>query len=273
MPTDILSSSRRKRRNKLFLKVGIFASLLIFFVSGIVGFFYISKFRINEISVEGANILDGAKIKDETANSLSCSFLKIVPCDNIFILSEAKIITGLLQKFPVLKNVAINRDFPQKISVILEERKPEALWCKASRASATSAVLGRECAFVDEKGFIFQSAPSFSGTIFLTFFDERQPNAGIGKGMMTESEFQKLLSFKELLVKNNINVAKIVIKDGEEREVYLKEGWYVKLNSKNEPNPSFNNLELILDTTIKEKRPKLEYIDLRFGKKVFFKYK
>ena len=144
----------------------------------------------------------------------------------------------------------------------------------ADESSATSTDSSKEeCAFVDEKGFIFGPAPTFSGTIFPKFFDKRGQPSAIGKEMIPETEFQKLRSFKELLAKNDINVAKIILQDEAIYEVYSKEGWYILLNAKNEPNPSFNNLKLVLDTQIKEKRLKLEYIDLRFGKKVFYKLK
>ena len=71
----------------------------------------------------------------------------------------------------------------------------------------------------------------------------------------------------------NFNAISVVLKDGDIYEIYLKEGWYVILNNENEPESSFNNLELVLGETVKEKRSKLEYVDLRFGNKVFFKLK
>jgi hypothetical protein len=70
-----------------------------------------------------------------------------------------------------------------------------------------------------------------------------------------------------------MEVAKIILKDGWQYEIYLKESWYILLNDKNESNLSFSNLQLVLDGTIKEKRPTLEYVDLRSGNKVFYKYK
>jgi hypothetical protein len=161
---------------------------------------------------------------------------------------------------------------------LVEERNPAALLCAGSNATGTDSG-AISCSFMDENGFIFQPAPSFSGGIFVKFIDQRQAtsssieNAAIGKETISEPELQKLLSFEKLLGSQAITVSKIILKKNGEYEIYLKEGWYILLNSKNEPNPSFNNLLLVLDSNIKEKRPQLEYIDLRFGNKVFFKYK
>jgi hypothetical protein len=287
MTTDILASSRRKKRKKFLWKAGLTLLSIFLFLGGVTGFFYVSKFRINDISVEGANVLDEEQIREEIVKLLKRKFLKIIPRDNIFILSKSEIAAKLIETFPALKSIAIGRDFPQKISFFLEERKPEALWCLGQVSTNTiSDLIPRSlgeagCAFVDENGFIFQPAPIFSGAIFPVFYDERQPSAspsgelsiGIGKEMIAKSEFQKLLSFNKILGKNNMEVAKIILKDGWQYEIYLKESWYILLNDKNESNLSFSNLQLVLDGTIKEKRPTLEYVDLRSGNKVFYKYK
>ncbi len=286
MPVDILISSRRARRKRLILKAVFFLLSFLIFTAGIAALFYIPKFRINEISVQGIEALDEKQFKGEVANLLNGKLYRIIPYNNIFIIPAAKITAELSQTFPILKTITVIRDFSQKLSIEIEERKPEALWCLSftnDLIATSTAPTSDSCAFVDEKGFIFGPAPLFSGTIFLKFFEERGHStstgvilndlAGIGKEMISDAEFQKLRAFKDLLVKNDINVAKIILKDEGIYEVYSKEGWYILLNAKNEPNPSFNNLKLVLDTQIKEKRPKLEYIDLRFGKKVFYKLK
>ncbi len=269
---DILRSSRQRRRRRSILKLSLFLAGIFLFLGGVVWFFYMPKFRINEISVEGANILDKEQLKEEIAGWLKGKFFKIFPYNNIFIFPQAGITAGLLQKFPVLKKISFTRDFSRKLSVLVEERKAEALWCLDKTSTSTDSG-DDSCAFVDEDGFIFQPAPSFSGRIFLKFFDEREKISDIGEEMISASEFQELLSFKEFLNQNNMDVSQIVLKDNGEYEVNLKEGWHILLNSKNEPNLSFNNLKLILDSNVKEKRPRLEYVDLRFGNKVFFKYK
>jgi hypothetical protein len=278
MSTDILASSRRKRRKKILWKTGLIILAVLLFLGGIVGFFYISKFRIKDISIENGQTLDKEQLEEEISNCLEGKFFKILPRDNIFIFPKAEITAGLLQEFSVLKEVSISRGFPQKISVHLEERKPKSLWCvgsfsPAAGQNATSTdSSGVSCAFADENGFIYQPAPLFSGAIFPIFYDERSSPADIGKEISPLAEFQKLYSFVDVLNKNGINVDRTILKDNEEYEVYLEEGWYVKLNGKNEADISFNNLGLILEETIKEKRPTLEYVDLRSGNKIFFKY-
>ncbi len=267
MPHDILASSRRKKRKKSILKIGLFAAGIFVLIAGLISFFYIPKFRINEIAVLGAKASDENEIKGEIENFLKGKIFKILPCNNIFLMPKARIAASLLQDFPILKNAAIDRNFFQKISVLVEERKPAAILC----------VDETKCVFMDGNGFIFQEAPSFSGGIFTKFIDARtasssRENSAIGQETISQAELQKLLSFEKLLYGKNMIVSKILLKDGGEYEIHLKEAWRILINSKNDSVQSFNNLMLVLDSNIKEKRPQLDYVDLRLGNKVYFKY-
>ncbi len=264
----------------------VLISLCVFILlGGGVALFYIPKLRVAEISIGGLSSLNQEDLKEEISGVLNGKFYGIFPYDNILMVPREKITFTLLEKFPLLKSVSVTREFPQSLSVIAEERKAEALCCPGYFSTTTTAVLSESsfvplggttedrggCAFVDASGFIFQPAPLFSGTIFLKFFDERDNPPGIGKEMLTEAEFKKLIALKEKLSGKNLAAHKIILENEEIYEIHLDEGWYILINSKNEAEQSFSNLELVLDATIKEKRPELDYVDLRFGKKVLFK--
>jgi len=51
----------------------------------------------------------------------------------------------------------------------------------------------------------------------------------------------------------------------------FKEGWYALLDEETNFKTAFENMKLVLENQIKDKRAELEYIDLRFSNKVFFK--
>lgn len=248
-------------------------------LGGGVALFYIPKFRVAEISIKGLNNLNQEDLKEEISGVLSRKFYGIFPHDNILMVPREKISFTLLEKFPLLKSVSVSRKFPQFLSVIAEERKAEALWCPGAFSTSTASIRDEGlvlsevegCAFVDASGFIFQPAPYFLGMIFLKFFDEREKFPAVGKEMLAESEFRKLIAFKDKLNGKNLATHKIILKNEEIYEIHLDEGWYIIINGKNEAEQSFSNLELVLEATIKEKRLELNYVDLRFGKKVLFK--
>lgn len=264
------------------MKAGFLFLFILIFIGLIVGFFYLPQFRIKEISIKSNDndAVGQQQLVREVKNAIAGKFFGIFPADNFFILPKGKIIANILNKSLLFKNVSIDKIFPQKISIDIETRKPEALWCLDKMATSTNladpalrSFSEGGCAFVDDDGFIFKLAPDFSGPIFLKFFDERPAAPEIGKNMLLTDQFKNLIIFKNLLAGRDINIQKINLKEDGIFELYASEGWYLILSEKNEPTPSLNNLELILDGTIKDQRPNLEYIDLRFGNKVFYKLK
>lgn len=281
MPTNILSSSRRLRRKKILTKA-TFAMLGIFVLLAlIIVFFYIPKFRIKNISVEGSKILAKNDLNKEAVEFLKGKFFGILPYDNIFLIPKKPLTNFLYSRFPLIKKITINRKFPQGLFIATEERKPEALWCRED-TEASEALFPLEvgfsqapieCAFMAEDGFIFQLAPFFTGDIFLKFFDQRKTPASVGKSVMDAAGFNKLISFIGKLKEKDFSIADIILKDGDIYEIVLQEGWRIILNNANDPDITSANLELVLGETVKEKRPKLDYIDIRFGNKIFYKLK
>ncbi len=68
-------------------------------------------------------------------------------------------------------------------------------------------------------------------------------------------------------------ITRVYIKEDNFFQLLTKEGWRILIDDKNEPQITYENLSLALKEKIKDKRKNLDYIDLRFGNKVYFKYK
>ena len=118
--------------------------------------------------------------------------------------------------------------------------------------------------------------------MFLKLIDQRNSDSGenaktidgyLGISLIAESEFKKILEFAGLAAKTGGGVSEVVLKKENIYEFYTQEGWKIILNDKNEPQSAYLNLITALDSNIKDKRPKLDYIDLRLGNKIYFKYK
>ncbi len=247
--------------------------ILVFVFFSAVAFFYIPYLKIQKISIAGNSSLSTEKILIEVSSYLNSKTLFIFPRNNILILPKETISNNLLSQFPRIGEVSLEKNFPDSISVKIRERKQEALFC-----------IDKECAFIDEDGFVFEKAPYFSGDVYLKFFNERE-DVDVGNlvsdssdrklsfQLILQEQFKKLIEFKNLVPRENIKVSKVVLKKEEIYEIYTDEKWYILLNEKNDAKISYENLKITLDAKIKENRQKLEYIDLRFGNKVFYKFK
>lgn len=261
---DILSSSKRiKRRRKIFKSV----VYLFIAASAVYGFVYLanlSKFRIKNIEPQGDNKILNEEIKESVAQIITGNYYKVLPKDNILLIPRAEIEAALLKEFPRIETVEVGTELPDKILIKFEERKQEALLC-----------YGKECGFLDKNGFVFEKAPYFSGDAYIKFIDEQGGDASlaIGKNIIEASAFVGVMEFIELAGKEKVVINKVLIKGDGFFHLITKEGWSILINEKNDPLLTLENLLLSLSEKIKERRKTLDYIDLRFGNKIYFKFK
>lgn len=271
---EFLASSRRLRRKRLILKAVVVGVIFAAIFAGIVAFFRIPYFQIWKIEISGNSLVNSNDLSEWIKVKLNGKYLGFFPKANIFIIPKREILAELPQEFKRIKNISIDKKYFDTIAVKTEERINTAIYCEREN-----------CAFIDENGYVFERAPYFSGGVFVNFFDEREAaetatttfavniNKTLGANLLDEEEFKKIMDFARLLAKTGNGVVRVVLKKENNYEIYTKEGWKMILNNKNNPRATNLNLTTALESTIKEERKKLDYIDLRYGNKIYFKYK
>ncbi len=228
-------------KKKRFIKKLTFLFLIpLFIFVSIIALFYIPYFKIKKISIEGNSSLDQEKITAEISKYLNDKQFKIFPQDNILILSKKKIIDNLLEKFPRLKTVSLIKSFPNAISLKVEERNNEAIFCPAGEGGYF---------FIDEDGIIFEPAPYFSAGVYLNFLDEREEKetVEINKNIIPEEQFKKIIDFKNILTKEGIKILQIILKKEGIYQLQTDEGWFILLNEQNDAQLTYQNLKTTLD--------------------------
>lgn len=263
MRRQILEASRKRKEKKRNLKIILACFLFVLFVVGAVSLFYISKFRIKEITITGNEIVEKEKILSLAQESIKGKIFYIFPKDNIFLISKDEIKNSLLNNFLRIKSVSVFKDLPNTLLVKIEERNPVSLYCKENN-----------CAFINEDGLVFEEAPFFSGSLFVKFFDEREGNNFLVKKQILETEqYKNLIEFCRLALRDDIRISEITLKKEGLYQLNTTEGWYIMFNERNQLDIAIENLRITLENQIKDERSSLEYIDLRLENKVFYKFK
>ncbi|MDL1956692.1 MAG: FtsQ-type POTRA domain-containing protein [Candidatus Desulfofervidus auxilii] len=111
----------RKQKNKYPFLIAILSILGLFILSFLFGMTYTSLcqlhyFKIKDIEIIGTHLISTSEI------------LKNIKYQNksILAISPAKIAFSL-KKFPLIKDISIKRIWPNKLKIIIQERKPIAL--------------------------------------------------------------------------------------------------------------------------------------------------
>ncbi len=223
------------------------------------------------MEISGNNSLIEDDLIGAIKTKLEGKYFWLFPKSNFFLISKNKISAELAEEFKRIKKITLGKKYFSGIVVKLEERDNSVLYC-----------IAKNCAYVDDNGLVFEKAPYFSGAVFLKIIDQRELAEGeneetiekkLGLRLMNNDEFKKISEFAKLIDKIGGGVLEIILKKENIYEFYTKEGWKIVLNDKNETEESYLNLTATLDSGIKEKQTKLDYVDLRLGNKVYFKYK
>lgn len=265
MRGNIRILSKKLHRRKRIIKAISFFLICATLFAGVVAFFYIPFLKVKKIIIEGDNLISAEVLTDKINQRLKGKYYGIFPRDNIFIVPQKNIKKDIFSDLARVKNIQIDKKlFSRNLAINIVERQSAGILCQAEN-----------CFFVDEDGFIFEEAPYFSGNLYLRFSDERTASSSgviIGEFVLPAEEFKKLLDFKELASRISVSISEVVLKKENIYELYTLEGWRVLANNQNNPNDLFINLAATLDE-VGVKRQNLDYVDLRFGRKVFYKFK
>lgn len=258
MVRNLLELSRKRRRRWVLWRAA--GWLLAFFFTGgaLASLFYIPQFQIRAVAVQGAKSLDSALLAAEVSSVLQGKYFRLLPKNNLIFLPRKKV-AALLQKEPRIESFSMERRFPSALEIEIKEREPWGIWCQ-----------GERCFFADQTGFVFAPAPLAEGRAIFKIKDEREENF-FGKHFLPRELLEKIIHLAERVAKRFEEEPWLLeIKTSQSFKLLVKSGWYLKLDDKTDFDRALENLALAL-RELGERREQLEYLDLRFTDKVFYK--
>ena len=259
-------------RRRLFIKriIVVLIILIILITVGTVLFLRMERIQIRETNIEGTNIIDKEEVNNIVNTSLSGNYLWLIPKSNTFLYSLKDLNNNLIKKFPGIYSLNINREGFKKISIEIEERKPQALWCKDGNEEIP------ECYFVDSTGKVFASAPYFSGNVYFIYKGELSKEDPLGAQIFIPEDFSLFQIFiKQIKSKLELSIVGVELKNQGDFDLLLSSGTKIMLNKKNSYEDMYNNIDTILKSQqlSSSNLDSIDYIDMRFGNKVYYKAK
>ncbi|MEX2052441.1 MAG: hypothetical protein WD991_01970 [Candidatus Paceibacterota bacterium] len=293
---DVLNSPRlvelkRRRRVNLFKKISLFVFIVGAVVTSVAYISRVEKLNITNVEVLGNEVIDTESITEVVTNNVSGYYFWFLPKTNFLIYPKDQIVEDLGGNFKRLTDISLNLRQDQTLEVKVSERKGKYTWCGENLVeeeilrSINPEETENKCYFMDDGGYIFDIAPYFSSDVYFRFYGVLSVSDGeyIGNYFLP-GKFSSLVSFKLNLESMSLRPAALLLKDNGDLELYLASA----LLPPNGPKIIFKgqadyqnlaeNLQAALDTeplktNFKTKYTQLEYIDLRFGNRVYYKFK
>lgn len=256
--------ARRRRRKVLLATAFIAACAAILY--GISFVSYLPEVTIQNVEIAGAKDVSPEALETFVLSKLTGSKYRFLSSANIFLYPQSEIERSLIENFPRVKSAKVAREslLSTTLRVAVEEREAFARWCS-----------GEDCYLVGDNGFIFapvglnaeiKTAYVFRGAIDLAKSPVGQEYA--------PAHFSELLSLLERMEQAAFRIKDIAVENDQDFSLFLTRGYEVRASFGTDPSTLTKNLDLVLSSDpLRGKEAELEYIDLRFGNRVYFKMK
>lgn len=269
------SPRRVKIKKSVFRSRFFWLGVLVFCFFGIL--FYLVVFfpplQIKEIKITGNAAVSRESIMGKIEDKINIKIINF-PSKSIFLVNLGEIKKYVLNNFPKLASVEIKREFPNILLATVEERVGLANWRGAINDSENLDERKNNYFLIDKEGIIFEEAAL--ATTPIKIVSREAPNDfSLGAKVIEEELLSHILKIESKLKENfKISVSEFLIVSRERLNVKIDEGWEAYFNPREDMDWQLTKLILVLEKEIPpDLRRNLEYIELRFGERAYFKYK
>ncbi|PCI29747.1 hypothetical protein COB55_01580 [Candidatus Wolfebacteria bacterium] len=272
-----VSKTRLEQRRKtiVLIGVGIFAAVLI-----LIGLFAwitnTERLSVVDIYISGNKVVAREDIRDLVESELEGSYLKIFARENIIIYPKDDIVASIYDAYSRIKNVEVSRDGLHSLNISIYEYEPFALWCGGLideyRESEES------CYFFDAKGYLFDRAPDFSGDAFIRYYGAISTSTEpLRKSFLTPEKVAHVADFLGLLETLFFEPISFLVTAENDYVVTMKNNVSILIAPDSDLLEVLENLQSVVSSekfadALSDSSSILEYIDMRFDNKVFYKF-
>lgn len=257
----------RKRRSASVLTRQFFVGFLLFMVLVAVGSVVWYGSRLESLTIVKVNVVGGDtvqhdEIKSLVEHELEGEYYRVIPKRFSWTYPKEKIVSAVESVLKV-KEARLTRPDSTTVEVSFIEYNPVALWC-LTRESLEG------CIFLDDTGYAFSPAPPLRGNAMPRYFNQETPTEG--QNPFTYEFMRDTLSFTKEVRQNFNFVAHGIEKVGVDEAIFeLHGGGQIKITLREPVKTTLENLRVLLGAPeFAHISPgNFEYIDLRFGDKVF----
>ncbi|MCB9806074.1 hypothetical protein H6775_02850 [Candidatus Nomurabacteria bacterium] len=262
------SSKFAQRRKKILIwKISLSVIFIILIVWGTSSLSRLSSLQISNVVVQGDNFINKEEVKSRVEEHISGNYFLGYSRSNFLLFPRGHIKDDIKNQYSALKNIQLNLSGTHTLKMVLDEYQPKALWCRRTES--------RNCYLVNEDGLVFLPEPLINEYDFFEMYDVISEGDILGQSYVSADFFHSIIKFEELLSRLEIKFKKIETEDGHTFTLTTGEGTRLIFDVDDNVVDIFDNLQTVIDQDAinKAQFSNIDYIDLRFGNRVFYKIK
>lgn len=256
---------RKRRRRALYAGLALVLIGGLFYAAHRIS--YLPQYTIQAVEVSGTSSLDPAQIQAQVETVLGTGGSFISP-RFIFSYDARRIERALKGSSMRIARAKISRAgfFSTTLDVAIGERAPFARWCAGDA----------RCYIIDETGFVFAASASSTETVSEPFvFSGGLASSTDPLGAyVAPAHFPSALAIMRALGQAGFSPVSAAFDSDTDFSLITDTGLKIYASFGAEPPDLVRNLKLVLGSdALKDHLADLEYVDLRFGQRVFYKLK
>ena len=264
-PPEVRSGMRLAQRRRRELLVVIVLVLLVgLFIFGTLAWLsHHTRFEIRGVRVDGTRELSAEQVEAHAFSLIFDGSFRFFSQAHVWLYPKDEIRQSLLGAFPRVQSVALSRE-GHVVHISISERKPHALWCREQGDG--------DCYHLDKEGVIFAHAEGMTIENGHTFSGAVVGNP-IGARFLP-SNFGRIEGLIHMLAQAGLMVERLRVLNDQDFEMRTGDGFVIRAGFVQENGQIVSNAQTaIASEALSMRKNELEYIDVRFENRVYFKFK
>lgn len=299
MSVNPYQSSRLREKKKKEKKIKLILGIFIFVIL-LVGLVYVTNtefLRINKIVVTDTQYAERVEVENLIKTQIEGRYFGLFLKSNALIFSRSRIVHAIKNNYPSVESVDVDLKGFNTIDIEIKEYIANAIWCdipvtpasllthageegfegeekKSSIPQVVNSFNNPNCYFMTEDGMIFAKADYDDDSEIIKTFGYIKTDP-LKQNYSNPKTFKNLVEFVKLLRRLNIVADEIWTTNGEVYSIVTKEKVEIYIDGSDDIVSIFDNLETVIkrDAINQAQFSNIDYIDLRFGNRVFYKLK
>ncbi len=260
LPQSRLRARRKRMRTRLAL---VSLGALALLAAILVGLTHLPFLQVYEVTVSGQKTLASSTVAGYIHEQIAGYYLLVVPKRNIFIYPKRAIADGLLKQFPELRAADVHADDFHTIAAELVEREPKALWCEGTR-----------CFLMDQTGVVYAYT---GGEDKFVSYRGATEGESLPRQYLAPDMFESLFALVDAVSQKlpDTPVEEVTVDSHQDGEATLSNGFRLRFALNDAGGDVFERFTLALTSEpfLENDLSQFEYLDLRFGDKLYYKLK
>jgi hypothetical protein len=231
---------------------------------------HLPSVTIAKVSVSGTDLVSAEAVRAIALAKLSGSYGYLVPHANALVAPDGAIRSAVMAAFPPVASVSVTRKGFTEMDLAVTEREPSALWC-AGDAPSEPAEASADCYLMDAGGFVY--ATSTPEEPFVRYYGGLSADP-VGQTYLAGA-FPDLSKVVSGVAASLNRTPAVVAVDAATPDVSLtfRGGGVLRFERSEDPASTIQNIASVFASQSLKDHPAFEYVDFRFGDKVYVKLK